>query len=319
MAVSFARVNVLVIFVILIFIYEYSVVVLGVIVPWLSFSVPGVLHFTSLTAATALGLHCYLLCVLSDPGSVPHDYEHDPEDHTATYIQVKRKGGVARSCQKCDRPKPPRAHHCRVCRRCVLRMDHHCPWINNCVGHGNYKAFVLFLLYSLIALVQSAGLLVTHALHLLNAKRAARVVRAGPRATPLLIHNMATLQKRAKHFVVWALLQTTSLALAIPLIIGLGMLLGWHIYIILQNKTTIEYHEGVTASAHYKTFGQKYSHPYDIGIMRNIRAVLGLKPGRWLLPEAAAVGRGTHFPNSFSRALLPERSSDGQGTAPDAL
>lgn len=41
----------------------------------------------------------------------------------------------------------------------------------------------------------------------------------------------------------WALLQTLAFAVALPLTIGLLMLLGWHIHLVVANKTTIEYQE----------------------------------------------------------------------------
>ncbi|KAI5861297.1 zf-DHHC-domain-containing protein [Durotheca rogersii] len=50
------------------------------------------------------------------------------------------------TCRTCSLLKPPRSKHCSVCQRCVHRMDHHCVFINNCVGYGNQHWFLLLLL-----------------------------------------------------------------------------------------------------------------------------------------------------------------------------
>ncbi|XP_050108059.1 probable protein S-acyltransferase 16 isoform X2 [Malus sylvestris] len=58
--------------------------------------------------------------------------------------------------------------------------------------------------------------------------------------------------------------------LLVPLCVALSVLLGWHIiYLTLQNKTTIEYHEGVRGMWLAEKGGQIYSHPYDRGGYKN--------------------------------------------------
>jgi hypothetical protein len=56
-------------------------------------------------------------------------------------------------CVYCNETKPLRAHHCQICGICVFKMDHHCPWIDNCVGQNNQRYFVLFLTHTLIGCI----------------------------------------------------------------------------------------------------------------------------------------------------------------------
>ena len=47
----------------------------------------------------------------------------------------------------------PRARHCNICDKCVSRFDHHCPWVDNCIGRGNIKRFYFFILTQLVYLL----------------------------------------------------------------------------------------------------------------------------------------------------------------------
>lgn len=53
-------------------------------------------------------------------------------------------------CPWCKLVRPPRAGHCRICSACVQRLDHHCVWINSCVGRANHRSFLMTLLLFLL-------------------------------------------------------------------------------------------------------------------------------------------------------------------------
>jgi len=45
----------------------------------------------------------------------------------------------------CVTARRPRTRHCRLCNKCVDGFDHHCLWLNTCVGTHNYRAWLGFM------------------------------------------------------------------------------------------------------------------------------------------------------------------------------
>ncbi|KAF8108571.1 hypothetical protein N665_0108s0104 [Sinapis alba] len=207
----------------------------------------------------AMLLWSYFSVVFTDPGVVPPNWrpatdeergESDPLTSLEFVgLQTDSSNPRVRFCRKCNQPKPPRCHHCSVCSRCVLKMDHHCVWVVNCVGALNYKYFLLFLFYTFLETTLVTLVLMPHFIAFFSDEEIP--------GTP-------------------GTLATTFLAFVLNLAFALSVMgfLIMHISLVAGNTTTIEAYEKKT-SARWR---------YDLGRKKNFEQVFGMDKRYWFIP-----------------------------------
>ncbi|XP_015896551.3 probable protein S-acyltransferase 14 isoform X2 [Ziziphus jujuba] len=213
-------------------------------------------------------LWSYFAVVLTDPGGVPPNWKPAIDEERGdtdplvgseynregfNLNQLTMLGDPAneriRFCRKCNQYKPPRCHHCSVCGRCILKMDHHCVWVVNCVGALNYKYFLLFLFYTFLETA-----LVTLSL------------------LPYFISFFTGGELPGTPGTLAATFITFVLNLAFSLSVMGFMIM--HLSLVAANTTTIEAYE--------KKTNPKWQ--YDLGRKKNFQQVFGLDKRYWFIP-----------------------------------
>ncbi|XP_075054946.1 palmitoyltransferase ZDHHC20 [Mixophyes fleayi] len=168
-----------------------------------------------------------------------------------------------RYCERCQLIKPDRCHHCSACDVCVLKMDHHCPWVNNCVGFSNYKFFLLFLLYSLMYCLFVSATVLQY------------FIRFWTNELP---------DTRAKFHVLFLFFVSAMFFISIL------SLFSYHCWLVGKNRSTIE----AFRAPSFRTGPERDG--FSLGFKKNFREVFGDEKKYWLLPMFTSLGDGCSFP-----------------------
>ncbi|EGD81818.1 hypothetical protein PTSG_11889 [Salpingoeca rosetta] len=204
--------------------------------------------FVTWVTTVVVVLYSFFKSIYVGPGFVPLKWR--PKDEA----NIER----LTYCHICEGYKAPRSHHCRQCGRCVKVLDHHCPWINSCVGNDNKVYFLLFVTSVPIGCVYSAVKCVLFLIRYYQTMFSVQHARYfGYRLTP---GRFA--------FVICGGAAALGVALAV------AMLAVIQIKSILKNKTDIEGWIDDKAKRVTKKSKTPFIFPYDLGWRNNIKEVM---------------------------------------------
>ncbi|CAE8615802.1 unnamed protein product, partial [Polarella glacialis] len=158
--------------------------------------------------------------------------------------------------------------------------DHHCPWINNCVGFYNRKFFIQLLAYVYLSLL----IVVVF-------------------STPDIMDRFKEMTRshsqyeESTWYCISSLIVGMSYFMSTLLICTLTNFIKFHMKLVLENYTTIENLE--------REEGAKSK--FDIGKRRNWEQVFGSNPWMWWLPlhtqASRPIGDGVRWRVHYTRVI----------------
>ncbi|KAF3840895.1 hypothetical protein F7725_006757 [Dissostichus mawsoni] len=167
-------------------------------------------------------------------------------------VYTRTAGGAVRYCDHCQVIKPDRCHHCSTC-----------EMVNNCVGFSNYKYFVLFLTYAALYCVVICATVIQYFLKFW---------------TKVLPDTHAKFHVLFLFFV------------AALFFVSVLSLLGYHLWLVGKNRTTIEaFRAPVFANGPDKN-------GFSLGFKRNAAEVFGDQGKYWMFPVSSNLADGKPDP-----------------------
>eukprot|EP00041_Stephanoeca_diplocostata_P033696 m.1119376 g.1119376 ORF g.1119376 m.1119376 type:complete len:418 (+) comp24390_c0_seq3:327-1580(+) len=265
--------------------YVFDVLVLGHTLDIHNHKFQAVIYIVVYHSLVVMLLASYWRAILATPRKVPREFAITDEEYCSLVdgnvpesvarrklpVLSRSSTGKVNVCRTCMIVKPDRTHHCSICRQCVLKMDHHCPWVNNCVGHHNYKYFCTFLFYALTFLVAFICLMVPFVVQYLRSNH----------------HSKRNYPSQR---------ETQEIDLMIPLctlIAGIFLfavmpLACMHAQLLSSNETTLESMRTATISADVKNWSLRSS-------WKNASVVCGHRVLCWLCPRKTWTDNGVEY------------------------
>lgn len=115
-------------------------------------------------------------------------------------------------CSTCLTYRPPRSSHCRMCDCCIDGLDHHCTYLNNCIGSRNYLFYISFLISSVMNLIIIIGTSVW------------RILK---------FHHKNEISNHP--------ISVSVLVISSVVLIPITTLLSYHVYLTFKGLTTVEH------------------------------------------------------------------------------